>query len=466
MDRKNEYYSLLSELDHTPPALDNTVNRARTRVKGMRRTRLLAIPVSSLFTFFIIFILMVNMSTSFALACARIPLLRELTAAVAFSPSLSAAVKNEYVQIIDMEQTENEITMRIEYVIVDQKQLHVFYTLSSGIYTHMTCHPVIDSSDNTPLEGFSVSFGDIDEQNDKLRRITVDFVNNDIPDSLRLICKVFDRGSDTMEMPVPVKDDLVSRPEKNTEPEYISVFEFLLPFDPAYTQQGDVINIDQTFVLDGQTLTATTVEIYPTHIRLNLKDDPGNTAWLKSLVFYLEDENGKRFEQVSNGITATGSEDTPMMCSFRIESSFFSECRHLTLYIKEAIWLDKDMERIRVDLKNVTADALPEDVCFKAASREGDNWYLTFTAKHRKDNALHQLFTTDYYDESESKYSFNGWSSTNHSYFDEETQMYAESQDVFEVQFALRSYPYDIVYLSPEYSRSVKLEQPVMINVK
>lgn len=47
-----------------------------------------------------------------------------------------------------------------------------------------------------------------------------------------------------------------------------------------------------TFTLDGQTLTVTDVEIYPTHVRVNVEGDGDNTAWLKGLDFYLENEDG------------------------------------------------------------------------------------------------------------------------------------------------------------------------------
>ena len=67
-------------------------------------------------------------------ACGGVPLLRELAKAVSFSPSLSAAVENEYVQPIGLSQTKNGITATMEYVIVDQKQVNIFYTLKGEGY--------------------------------------------------------------------------------------------------------------------------------------------------------------------------------------------------------------------------------------------------------------------------------------------------------------------------------------------
>ena len=152
MNRKQEYQELLAELDNTPPALEYTVTRARTRANKTKSIRkLFFMPASSMAAIFIAFVAMVNLFTPFAMACEQIPFLRELAAAVSFSPSLSTAVDNEYVQTIGLEQIENGITMRVEYVIVDQKQLNIFYTLQSQDYLNMDATPTIFNSEG---EGF------------------------------------------------------------------------------------------------------------------------------------------------------------------------------------------------------------------------------------------------------------------------------------------------------------------------
>lgn len=78
--------------------------------------------------------------------------------------------------------------------------------------------------------------------------------------------------------------------------------------------------VNETFTLDGQTLTVTDVEIYPTHVRVNVEGDGDNTAWLKGLDFYLENEDGQRFGSISSGVIASGDTDTPAMVSYRLES--------------------------------------------------------------------------------------------------------------------------------------------------
>lgn len=464
MNRKEEYSDLLRELDNTPPALEHAVLRAKARAKKAARIhRFFMIPASSVAAFLIIFIAIVNVSTTFASACGRIPILRELAAAAAFSPSLKAAVENEYVQPMGLAQSENGVTMRVEYVIVDQKQLNIFYSLQSQIYSHLDVTPAIEGPDGEPMEGYSIFFGSFDAENGELRHITVDFIDGNMPGSLLFTCKVHESERTVTAAPVP---DDGNETEEYKEPEWIAAFAFTLRFDPTYTHKGEIVSLNQRFVLDGQYLTATTVEIYPTHIRLNLADDEDNTAWLQSLVFYLENERGERFAAISSGISATGSADSPFMASHRLESSFFSKSRSLTLYITEAIWLDKDMERVKIDLANGTAEKLPEGVELKQAVRGGSDWQLTFSGAERGENGSYQLFRTTYYDEAGNEYEYGSWSTTKGGYYDGEAGKHVETPGKFLVRFSLKDYPFDTVYLSPSFSRTTTPGTPVEIKVK
>ena len=76
--------------------------------------------------------------------------------------------------------------------------------------------------------------------------------------------------------------------------------------------------------MDGQSVTLTEAEIYPTHLRLNFDYDPANTAWLTELNFYLENERGERFNGIVNGISATGNPDDPSTDSVWLDSPYFS----------------------------------------------------------------------------------------------------------------------------------------------
>ena len=120
-------------------------------------------------------------------------------------------------------------------------------------------------------------------------------------------------------------------PEKYT-------FVFDLSLNEASIQRGERYEINEWVTLNQQRIYIECAKIYPTHIRIYLQDDEQNTAWLKGMTYCLRDEHGSKTEQISDGLTATGS-DTPFMPVLRNNSSFFWESEHLTPEITGAAWL-------------------------------------------------------------------------------------------------------------------------------
>lgn len=145
MNRMDEYAALLAELEQTPEELDHTVNKALNRKNALqKKRRFFSTTLGGLAACFAAFVLLVNLSTPFARACGRIPLLADLAKAVSWSPSLSAAVENDYVQPLRLSQSQNGITARVEYLIVDRKQVDVFFSIRSDDYAHLDLdHPTL-----------------------------------------------------------------------------------------------------------------------------------------------------------------------------------------------------------------------------------------------------------------------------------------------------------------------------------
>ncbi|MBU5627211.1 DUF4179 domain-containing protein [Oscillibacter sp. MSJ-2] len=455
MNRKEEYSKLMEEVSQVPPELAYTVQRAQARLRTRKRLRkFLGVPVGSVLVFLVSFTLLVNLLPTFAYACGRVPVLRELAKAVSWSASLSAAVEHEYVQPIEQEQTENNVTARVEYVIVDQKQLIIFYSLDSGLYEHLEIMPELHSLSGEPMEGFSLMYGDYGVPNGELNYLTADFENS-MPDGLQLKMQVADYSHE-MDYKEPEESGILAHPE-HEEMEYVAEFTFSLHFDSYYTAQGDRIAVDQDFEIDGQTLTLQEAEIYPTHIRLNFTDDPENTAWLKDLEFYLENEEGQRFDPVSNGVTATGRADSPMMDSFRVESSFFASSKHLTLHITGATWLDKEREKVELNLRECTAEFLPQGVEFIRSEEMKNGWILTFRAPKREESAFYQLWSQTFYDAQGHSYEIRSWSTG----IDPEG-----GEDTFSQEFPLVGYTEGSVWLEPAFTRMETLTLPVAVDIR
>jgi len=439
MNRMEEYAALLQELETPPEKLETTVERAMNRKNALQRKRRAVWgSVGSFAACFAAFVLSVNCFPTFAKACESIPVLSALAEAVRFSPSLSAAVEHDYVQPMNLSQTENGVTATVEYLIVDQKQVNIFYTLK-GDFDRIWAEKVTLQ----PKDNHVMSYDGFQNPPGSLQDITVDYLEEDVPESLRLTLAVAaENGAEEWEAPQQIFEDELLRPVVRQKPEILAEFTFDLHFDPSFTAAGEVIPVHETVTLAGQSITVAEAEIYPTHVRINVADDPANTAWLKGLHFYLENERGERFEPISNGISATGS-DTPTMVSYRLESPYFGESRHLTLHITGSEWLDKDHEWLEIDLARAQAERLPEGVELLETVHRPGGWVVTFLAERRKETASYQIFYTTFRDGKGNEYDSNGRSST----------VYDGDAMKFEESLPLPDYHDNTVWLRPTFSR-------------
>lgn len=457
MNRMEEYEALMAQLDREIPELDTTLDRAMKK-KRTRNIHAAVRSVTGIAASFVMFVLLVNFCAPVAYACSLVPGLRELAAAVTFSNSLSDAVENEFVQPLDLSQTENGVTAKIEYLIVDQKQINIFYRLESDQYQQLAADPDIDCEDDEI--GFCVVNNSFSEENGELLSITVDFTHGNVPDKLQCTLRVYSNYVDHSVAPSNQITDEVYSDDVYDRPGYVAELTFNLEFDPAFTAAGKIIPVNQTVVLEGQQITITDIEVYPTHMRIEIAESADNTAWLKRLDFYIETDLGMKFEPVSSGITATGSADSPSMVSYRADSSYFYEANHLKLVITGAKWLRKDMETTYVNLLTGETGPLPEGASFESAQREGDGWVVTFRAEWTEDKPMYQLFGQTFYDADGNEYEINMWSNMhgdpdedgNHTYFLE--------------QFPLKNYPYDEVWLSPSYSHEWVAEDLIVVPVQ
>ena len=127
MDRMEEYRALQRELEQTPAALEGTLQRARARQRRERRGwRAFGASFGGVAAVFALFVVLVNVSGPFAAACESIPILKDLAAAVSFSHSLSSAVDHGYVQTIGQSQSDNGVTVDLEYMMLDGGQIVFF----------------------------------------------------------------------------------------------------------------------------------------------------------------------------------------------------------------------------------------------------------------------------------------------------------------------------------------------------
>ena len=452
MNRTEEYWALVAQLRETPPELAGTVDRARARARRKRRGKRLGIPLASLGGVAAAFVVLVNCSTPFAMACRRVPFVRELAQAVAFQPSLKAAFENDYVQPVGQSQTQNGITATVEYLIVDQTSLNVFYTLSWAGETWLDVVPdLLDENGASPEGSRGASWGDPAGTEEDYRLMTFYFDGAVLPEKLQLVLEVSDSGRDkvTNQLAAPTDAPVDSSPwpdaESSAPSPVLAEFTFPLTIDPSLLGPGRTVEVGQWVELDGQRLYLDQLTIDPTRMELTLEADPDNTAELRSLDCYALDGAGNRYGKPS--ITYGGGE------AIQLESCYFSENQDLTLYIEEAQWLDKDRTSFTLDLTTGEADWLPENLTDVTIERRDGNVYLSF----RNDE---QIVTFDGYCDPEGGQ--HTWGSMSMSSIDEDGDGRNEALTEYRV---LRDYPWDTVTIGLSSNRAAAFDPPIQVNL-
>lgn len=441
MNRIEEYNALLTELETVPAETKQSISRAKAR---HHRRQMLWRPLGAVAAVFICFVALVNLSPTVAYACSKVPILAELAEAVSFSTSLTKAVENEYVQIVDQSKTENGVTVNIEYLIVDQKQVIIYFTLESDEYSNLKAMADPSNADGSEVLASIVSSWP-NTENGELLSTAIHFGDEqNVPNQLLVEMNVY-----------------YDLPEEDSEwREIVASPEFLLEFDPTFMAKGQVVSVNEALDLGGQIIHVTTVEIYPTHIRINVEDDPNNTAWLKSMEYYLELPDGTRIDSGSaSGISASGSMKENGKISYMAESSYFYDAEEIRLVVSGATFLDKDSEKVYVNLATGETDPLPFDAEYIGLdvdySEDGRVAVFSYTTPSWM---TAELFEMHYYDMEGNRYMSDryGISAGGASSVEGQTA----EQFVY-----LQNYPYDEVYLVPTNTDVWEPETPVSLTI-
>ena len=320
--------------EQTALILEKATQRISVRKRSVRNR--IITPIGSITAVFVIFVGLVNVSPAIALAMEKIPGLRQLAEFVSFSSSLTEAVEHEFVQFMGLEQTIGDVTMRVEHVIVDGQQLHIFYTMKSSVYANM----------GTSITGYGVCEGGRNVEAKTILGIVNPLLNEKESGDMNHIVIGFEK----LVPPVVVwhgqvlyLDDPVGESMYNP----IGQYSFIIEIDEIFAVQ-EIFEVNHEITLDGQRMTITTVELNPAHTRVNIEEEwANNTKHLQRLVFHMINDRGERFDPPTSetggliNLPAGGAgNDGPWRLGDHfLETAFFSESESLTLVITGVEWI-------------------------------------------------------------------------------------------------------------------------------
>ena len=339
MTRDQEWKELLREAAEIPEELELRINRTVCHAKKAALRKNFLRTFTGLAAAVAVFMILVNVSAPFALAVSRVPIVKSLVEAVAFDPSLKAAVANNDVQLVRQSKEENGIRLEIGYLIADKRNLSIFYRISDKQGRDLLCIPDLLDSEGTPLKVSGV-YGE---------------EKGGTEESPFLKWK-FHAGEDgVIQESMCIKVSVYTADRQ----ELLACFDMPLSVNSDFLYAQRILGVNETVTVLGQKLTVDRIEIYPTNTRIVWHTDPENSAWLTDLPFYLTDETGVRVDGISNGTSGMGGDWEKNQGEIWLESAWYDTADRLFVHLETAAALPKDQDTV-ILYEDGTLEGLPE----------------------------------------------------------------------------------------------------------
>lgn len=401
MKRNEAWDDLLNQAEQIPDELETRLNRTIARAERREKRRRWLKPLIGVTGTAAAFVLLVNSSVTFALAASRVPIVRELVEAVAFDPSLKAAVAHDYVQLVGDTYTQDGVTVTIEYLIADPMNVSVFYSLSDEQGRELELVPDLFDADGNSLP-VSVSFGEERIERNESEKGLFDTIRgylglDKVQKTLytwRLHASKEGVIQTQMQLKVEVRNlerwkdaewNAFDEPEaqESRAPEVMFTLDIPLTIEPQFLKSGRVFPVNQTVDVLGQKLTIDEIAIYPSNTRIIWHTDPENDAWLTYLPFYLTDEHGNRVDGIRNGISGTGKDRGYGGGTVWLDSAWYDTAEHLTLHLDDAAIVPKDQDTVLLQADGQLV-GLPDYIEQLEPDPYGDEAAFTFRIRTQK----------------------------------------------------------------------------------
>lgn len=154
------------------------------------------------------------------------------------------------------------------------------------------------------------------------------------------------------------------------------------------------------------------------------------------------------------------------MCTFWLDSPFFSQGKNLTLCITRVKWREKSAPMTRLDLRKGTAENLPDGVRFLGAVERPRGWLVSFSAPQEDENRMYSLFESSFYlDEGGECRDIMQFEST-YGVENLVTGERTEEEKTFTESFPLADFHGDVVYLKPLFDKISEFKTPVSVMIR
>lgn len=317
---------------------DENIDHSQKKLRGWKSAVLSAVAA-----FILVFVGVVNLCPTVAIAMNDIILLGDLAKAVTFDPSMRACLENEYAQYVGEKQlTKDGHYSKVYYMVVDASRISFFYKTDVLWFSeddkslYSTVH--IEGMNGEDI-GSAAAL--LETGIDGLYEYQVDFIDEPIPEELRFMVCYVD--------PMAVKSHDVSEAVYTLYPE------------EQYRSVVKCYDINKDINIFGQKVHLDKLEVYPTQAKLCLKADEENSAYLQDISILLKDDRGKEYTAKTNGLTGTFN-DKGNVDSKWYESTYFSKTGSITIEITAAEWIPIEKRYGSISYDKQTIENIPEGV--------------------------------------------------------------------------------------------------------
>lgn len=317
----------------------------------------------------------VNLSPAFAQAAAKVPIVRELVLAVAFDPSMKAAIEHQYVQLVKQTAEDNGYQLDVEYLVADPRNLTVYYKMPE--ITEQNSETGEDyqfdfnlfAADGSELKcGATWDYPLSEEEKQALNEVKFHFTGEDtLPEQviLQLIVKKALPFSDEEQKKIEagrelsgIANSIAHFEEPRPEYEEVACMQVPLAIDQGSLFNVRTIELNRTIELEGQKVIFDKVEIYPTQVRILWHADENNTHLVDGMKIALQSREHGRWEGISNGVTGIGMLGEPQQ--IWLESSWFDYETEYQLAIERYAMIPKEQQTVTYDYVTNTFTNLPD----------------------------------------------------------------------------------------------------------
>ncbi|MEK5038530.1 DUF4179 domain-containing protein [Sporosarcina sp. FSL K6-3457] len=326
----------------------------RHRLARKRKRRLYAV-ASVAAIVLLLFVTSVRVSPVFAQAVAKIPGFSSIVNMFAYDKGISDIVENDYHEELGIVVTQGGYTLTLQSVAADDSGMTIFYNIEFPFKLSAVSIGSLEVSQQGIPWGVASSYISSLVGGTAFRADKVDIISAD------------ELSYDNMSF------------EFNLHLNDAAETKFVVPFTlTKHIKQPKVYEVNQSVVVDGQTISIKQLKISPLRADILLTADEQNTMkLLKFRWVRLIDENGEDWGQIRDVEEGFGIwRDSEV--SIRMHSNYFRQPKKLTLVMEGIEALPKGSDYIEVDFEQQKVLYVPSELDIEVQVPSSNTMEVTY----------------------------------------------------------------------------------------